>query len=261
MNFMKGKRILVTGVINSRSIAYGIANTLKKYGSEIILTYKEEKMKSKIEKISKEIGTVATFQCDVSSDESIKNCFSLISDIWRKFDGLVHSIAYAPSNQLIGDYLSSVDRNGFNISHEISSYSFTALVKNCSEMLNKNSSLLTITYVGSKRAMSNYNVMGLAKASLESSVRYMAYSLGPRSIRVNGISSGPIITASSLGIKNFKKMFHNFSKTSFIQRTIRLEEIGNCAAFLCSDLSSGITGEIINVDGGFSHSIPSRYFL
>lgn len=252
MGFLSNKKILITGLSNKFSIAYGIARSMYKQKAELAFTYQNKKIKKKLEKIAKQFNSDIILECDVNSDKSINNLFLELKKKWKKFDGFVHSIAYAQKNQLHGSYIETIDRKGFKIAHETSSYSFVALIKQCQKMLNNNSSILTLTYLGSNRVVPNYNIMGLAKASLESNVKYMANELGKNNIRVNAISSGPIKTLASSAIKNFKKMISYYKSITPIQRLVTTEEIGNCAAFLCSDLSSGITGEILHVDGGFN---------
>ncbi|WWP02758.1 MAG: SDR family oxidoreductase [Candidatus Dasytiphilus stammeri] len=252
MGILTGKAIIVTGIANNHSIAFGVARSMHKHGAKIALTYQNNKLKTKIEKIAQGLNTKIVFPCDVGKYKNIKVLFANIEKIWPKFDGLVHSIAYAPSNQLQGDYVTTITQKGFKIAHNISSYSFVALAKACRHMLNYNSALLTFSFLGSERVIPNYNVMGLAKASLEANVRYMAHSMGPNGIRVNAISCGPIRTNAAYGIKNFRKIISDVKSITPLRRTVTLEEIGNTAAFLCSNLASGITGEIIHVDGGFN---------
>lgn len=251
MGILKNKRILITGLANKFSIAYGIAKSMYKQKAKLAFSYQNERLKNKIEKIAKKFESNIILECDVNSDNSIKKLFYNLKKKWPKFDGLVHSIAYAPKDQLNGDYVDLINRKSFNITHEISSYSFIALIKNCKNMLNKKSSIISLTYLGSEKVIPNYNIMGIAKASLEANIRYTANSLGPLDIRVNGISSGPIKTLASSAIKNFKNMLSHYKMLTPIRNTITTEDIGNCAAFLCSDLSNGITGEILHVDGGF----------
>lgn len=252
MGILKNKRILITGLANKFSISYGIAKSMHKQKAKLAFSYQNDRLKNKIKKITDQFESDIILKCDVNSDKSIKKLFSDLKIKWPKFDGLVHSIAYAPKEQLNGDYVDLINRKSFNITHETSSYSFIALIKNCKDMLNTNSSIVSLTYLGSNRVVPNYNVMGLAKASLEANIRYTANSLGRYGIRVNGISSGPIKTLASSAIKNFKKMLSNYQFYTPIKRLITIHDIGNCAAFLCSDLSSGITGEILHVDGGFN---------
>ncbi|WMY96166.1 MAG: enoyl-ACP reductase FabI [Arsenophonus sp.] len=252
MGFLKEKNILITGISSKLSIAYGIAKAMHKQGATLAFTYQNNKLKSRVEEAANQFDSNIVFSCDVASDNSIKELFLKLEKIWKKFDGFVHSIAYAPSDQFNGNYIDTVTRKGSEIAHDISSYSFVALAKACRKMLNANSSLVTLTYLGSERAIPNYNIMGLAKASLEANVRYMAHAMGPENIRVNGISAGPIRTLAASAIKNFRKMLSHCASITPIRRTVTIEEIGNCAAFLCSNLSSGITGEIIHVDGGFN---------
>lgn len=252
MGFLTGKRILVTGVASKLSIAYGIAKALHAQGAELAFTYQNDKLKARVEEFASELGSNIVLPCDVAEDASITELFTSLKAHWANFDGFVHAIAYAPADQLDGDYVNAVTREGFKIAHDISSYSFVAMAQACRDMLNPNSALLTLTYLGAERAIPNYNVMGLAKASLEANVRYMANAMGPQGVRVNGISAGPIRTLAASGIKDFRKMLAHCESVTPIRRTVTIEDVGNSAAFLCSDLSSGVTGEILHVDGGFS---------
>ncbi|AMA65087.1 Enoyl-[acyl-carrier-protein] reductase [NADH] FabI [Candidatus Arsenophonus lipoptenae] len=252
MGFMIGKRILITGLASKLSIAYGIAKAMHKQGAELAFSYQGNKLKYRVKEIAKKFGSKIVLPCDVTSDENISILFKDLSKIWKNFDGFIHSIAYAPATQLNGDYVNTVTRQGFQIAHDISSFSLVALAKACRNMLNPNSSIVTLTYLGSERAIPNYNIMGLAKASLEANVRYMANSMGPQGIRVNGISAGPIRTLAASGIKNFRNMLEYYKLVTPIKYTVTTENIGNWAAFLCSDLSTGVTGEIIHVDSGFN---------
>ena len=252
MGFLNGKRVLITGLASNRSIAWGIARAMKREGAEIALTYQNKKLQSRVEKFADELDTKIALPCDVSNDEEITNLKNSLSDYWDSLNIIVHSIAYAPREELNGLYIDAVTREGFITAHEISSYSFAALGKEFRGMMNKsNSAMLTLTYIGSIRSMPGYNVMGLAKASLEANVRYLAQSFGPEGIRVNGISAGPIKTLAASGIRGFKKMMDYYENTTPLGRGVTIEEVGNAAAFLCSDLASGITGEIIYVDAGF----------
>lgn len=252
MGFLTGKRILVTGVASNRSIAFGIAQAMKREGAELALTYQNERLKSRVEEFANELGCNIVLPCDVAEDLSITELFAQLAKVWPKFNGFVHAIGFAPGDQLDGDYINAVTREGFNIAHDISSYSFVALAKACRSMLNPGSALLTLSYLGAERAIPNYNVMGLAKASLEANVRYMANAMGAEGIRINAISAGPIRTLAASGIKDFKKMQAHCEAVTPIRRTVTIEDVGNSAAFLCSDLSSGVSGEILHVDGGFS---------
>ncbi|WP_350306133.1 enoyl-ACP reductase FabI [Photorhabdus viridis] len=252
MGFMTGKRILITGVASKLSIAYGVAKAMHDQGAELAFTYQNDKLKPRVEEFAASLGSTLVLPCDVAEDASIEALFTELAKTWTKFDGFVHSIGFAPADQLDGDYVNAVTREGFKIAHDISSYSFVAMAKTCREMLNPNSALLTLTYLGAERAIPNYNVMGLAKASLEANVRYMANTMGAEGIRVNGISAGPIRTLAASGIKDFRKMLAHCESINPIRRTVTTEDVGNAAAFLCSDLSGGITGEILHVDGGFS---------
>lgn len=251
MGFLQGKRGLVVGVASSRSIAWGIARALHREGAELALTYQNERLAPRVRKLAAELETPLTLPCDVGSDTEIEALFALLSEHWDGLDIIVHSVAYAPRGQLEGDYLDSITREGFNTAHEISSYSFAALARAGRPLLRENASLLTLSYLGAVRAVPYYNVMGLAKASLEANVRYMAASLGPERIRVNGISAGPIRTPAAKGIAHFNSMLEYGEQNSPLRRNVTLEEVGNAAAFLCSDLASGITGETLYVDSGF----------
>ena len=254
MGFLSGKKILITGVISNRSIAYGVAKCCHREGAELAFTYQGEKVKDRVLGLVREFGDSALlFPCDVASDEEIAALFSELGKHWDGLDGLVHSIAFVPKEALAGDYLENVNRENFRIAHDISSYSFTALAKAALPMMQgRAGSLLAMTYLGAVRFVPHYNVMGLAKASLETSVYYMASSLGPKGIRVNGISAGPIKTLAAAGISDFSKLLAWGEKHSPLRRNVTIEEVGNTAAFLLSDLASGITGEISYVDAGFS---------
>lgn len=252
MGFLTGKRILITGIASNLSIAYGISQVMHREGAELAFTYQNDKFKSRVIEIAKKFNSTIAIPCDVSEDNSIEQLFTDLSKIWKKFDGFVHSIAFAPRDQLNGDYINNVTRKGFLIAHDISSYSFVALAKFSRTMLNKNSSLVTLTYLGAERVIPNYNVMGPAKASLEANMRYMANTMGKQNIRVNAISAGPVRTLAASGIRDFKKMLSYCELTSPIHQSITIEDIGNTVAFLCSDLSSCITGEVIHVDNGFN---------
>lgn len=252
MGFLKGKRALIAGLISDRSIAYGIAQAMHKEGAELAFTYQNERFKERITELASDFDSKIIIPCDVSSDEQIKNLFVQLKNSWEEFDILVHSIAFAPADQLEGDYLENVTRDGFRIAHEISSYSFAALAKEAQPLMkNRQGALLTLTYIGSIRALPNYNVMGVAKASLEANVRYLANSLGPKGIRVNAISAGPIRTLAASGIKDFRKIQSFNEKISPLRKNVTTEDVGNAAAFLCSDLASGITGDILYVDAGY----------
>ncbi|MDO4625800.1 MAG: enoyl-ACP reductase FabI [Pasteurellaceae bacterium] len=252
MGFLTNKRILIAGIASNRSIAYGIAQAMHREGAQLAFTYQNDKLKSRVEEFAKEFGSDIVIPCDVGVDESIDQAFAELSKHWDKFDGFVHSIAFAPGDQLDGDYVNAVNREGFKIAHDISSYSFVAMAKAARPMLNVGSALVTLTYLGAERAIPNYNVMGLAKASLEANTRFMASAMGKDGVRVNAISAGPIRTLAAAGIKNFKKMLAACEATTPIRRTVTIEDVGNTAAFLCSDLAAGISGEVVHVDGGFN---------
>lgn len=252
MSFLKNKNALVVGVANNRSIAYGIAEALHRQGANLAFTYQNERLQSRAEKAAEEMNSSIVLPCDVASDAAIHDLFVNLNKHWQHVDIIIHSVAYAPADQLAGDYVTSVTREGFQIAHDVSSYSFVALAKAALPMMKgRDAALLTLTYFGAEKAVANYNVMGLAKASLEANIRYMAQSLGPSGIRVNGISAGPVRTLAASGINDFRKMLDDNERIVPLRRNITLEDVGNTAAFLCSDLAAGITGEIVHVDSGF----------
>ncbi len=253
MGFLAGKRILITGLLSNRSIAYGIAKAMHREGAELAFTYQNERVQERVEKIVQDFGNPPIFACDVAEDAQIDALFSDIGKQWGSLDGLVHSIAFAPNEALEGDFLDAISREAFRIAHEVSAYSFPALAKGARPLMQgRNGSMLALSYLGAVRTMPNYNVMGLAKASLEASVRYMAASMGPEGTRVNAISAGPIKTLAASGIGSFGKLLSYNAHHAPLRRNVTIEEVGNAAAFLCSDLASGITGEIMYVDGGFN---------
>lgn len=253
MSILQNKRALIVGAINTHSIAYGIAKCMRQAGADLAFTYQNEKIKERVEKIANEFDSKIIFPCDLAYDDQINTLFKNLNNHWHKFDILVHSAAYAPTDQLEGNYVDCVTREGFRIAHDISSYSFAALAKAARPMMQgRKSALLTISHLGAEKSLVNYNVMGLAKASLEANVRYLAYNLGPENIRVNGISAGAVRTLAASAVKSFRKMLTYGEKVSPLHRNVSLEEIGNSAVFLCSDLSSGITGEILHVDAGLN---------
>jgi enoyl-[acyl-carrier protein] reductase I len=253
MTLLADKRILIAGLLSNRSIAYGIAKAMHREGAQLAFTYQGEAVRERVKKVIAEFDSDLLFPCDVSNDNEIAQCFDDLGKHWDSLDGIVHSIAFAPREALNGDYVESVNREAFRIAHDVSSYSFTALAKaGIPLMQGRNGSLLTLTSLGAARVMPNYNVMGLAKASLEANVRFMASSLGPKGIRVNAISAGPIKTLAAAGIGNFGKLLSYTEKVSPLRRNVSTLEVGNVAAFLCSDLASGITGEITHVDAGFN---------
>ena len=253
MGFLTGKRFLVTGVLNNRSIAYGIARACHREGAELAFSYVGERFRDRIGEIAAEFGSTLTFDCDVGSDEQIDRTFRDLGQAWPQFDGFVHSIGYAPREAIAGDFLDGLSRESFRIAHDISAYSFPAMAKAALPFLRPGASLLTLSYLGAVRVVPNYNTMALAKASLESSVRYLAQNLGAKGVRVNGISAGPIKTLAASGIKEFGKLLTEFAATTPIRRPITIEDVGNAAAFLLSDLAAGVSAEILYVDGGFSH--------
>ena len=253
MGFLASKRILITGMISNRSIAYGIAQAMHREGAELAFTYQGERVRSRVEDMAREFDSELVFQCDVGSDDEISQLFTGLGKCWDGFDGFVHSIAYAPREALDGEFLDGLSREAFRIAHDISAYSFPAMAKAALPMMDgRKAALLTLSYLGAVRTMPHYNVMGMAKASLEASVRYLAMQLGRQGIRVNGISAGPIKTLAATGIADFGRLLSYNEKHAPLKRNVTIEEVGNAAAFLCSDLASGITGEISYVDGGFN---------
>jgi enoyl-[acyl-carrier protein] reductase I len=256
MGFLAGKRLLVTGVLSNRSIAYGVARALRREGAELAFSYQGERFKERVGEFAAEFGSSLLFDCDVADDSQIEAMFAALSATWATFDGFVHSIGFAPKEAIAGDFLEGLSREAFRIAHDISSYSFPAMAKAAVPRLAPGAALLTLTYLGSLRSVPNYNTMGLAKASLEAGVRYLATSLGPKGIRVNAISAGPIKTLAASGIKGFGKILDVVAQNAPLRRNVTIDDVGNAAAFLLSDLASGITSEIVYVDGGFSHSMP-----
>ena len=253
MGFLSGKKFLIVGVASDRSIATGIAEAMHREGAELAFTYQTEKLRSRVLKAAEAYGSNEDliFPCDVTSDEQIDTVFSELAKRWDGLDGIIHAVGFAPGTELDGNYIDVGTREGFQIAHDISSYSFFALAKAGHAMMKgRNASLLTLTYHASQQTVPNYNVMGLAKASLEASVRYLAASLGPEGIRVNGISAGPIRTLAASGIKKFRMMLDANASKAPLRKNVTIEEVGNAAAFLCSDLASGITAEIMYVDAG-----------
>jgi enoyl-[acyl-carrier protein] reductase I len=257
MGFLTGKKLLITGVLSNRSIAYGIAKACHAQGAELAFSYVGERFKDRITEFAADFNSKLIFDCDVGSDEQIAQMFTDLAKTWPTFDGFVHSIGFAPREAIAGDFLEGLSREGFRVAHDISAYSFPAMAKAALPMLNPKAALLTLTYLGALRVLPNYNTMGLAKASLEASVRYMAESLGGKGtgMRVNAISAGPIKTLAASGIAGFGKILGAVAATSPIRRNVTTEEVGNVAAFLLSDLASGVTAEITYVDGGFSQVV------
>ena len=252
MGFLTGKKALIVGLASNRSIAYGIAEAFHQQGAELAFTYQNEKLKERVEKMAAEFNSTLTFPCDVASDTEIQTVFEQLSTHWGQLDTLIHSVAFAPADQIAGDYIEHASREGFRMAHDISAYSLVALSKAALPMMqNSQGSIMTLSYFGAEKAVPNYNVMGIAKASLEAAVRYLAASLGPRGLRVNAISAGPIRTLAAAGIKDFRKFQTAYANIAPLRRNITATEVGNTAAFLCSDLASGITGEVVHVDAGY----------
>lgn len=253
MGFLSGKRALITGVMSNRSIAFGIAEAMHREGAELAFTYLNEELKDRVAKLVTPFNPKALLPCDVSKDSDIESTFQQLSKTWDGLDILVHAIAYAPADQLDGDFVDHISREGFRIAHDVSSYSLFALSKAARPLMKgRNGSILTLSYLGAERSIRNYNTMGLAKASLEAGVRYAAAALGNEGTRINAISAGPIRTLAASGIKDFRKMLDQNAQIAPLHRNVTIEEVGNAAAFLCSDLASAITGEILHVDCGYS---------
>jgi enoyl-[acyl-carrier protein] reductase I len=257
MGFLQDRKILVTGMLSNRSIAYGIAKACRREGAQLAFTYQGEGVRERVAELAREFGAEMVFPCDVSSDDEIDALFSEMAKRWDGLDGLVHAIAFAPREALKGSFHEATTREAFRIAHDVSSYSMAALARAAAPMMKgRGGAMVTLSYRGAARAIPNYNVMGLAKASLEAGVRYLAASLGPEGTRVNAISAGPIKTLAAAGIGGFSKILSFVEKNAPLRRGVSTDEVGNVAAFLLSDLSSGITGETIYVDAGFSHVTP-----
>ncbi len=253
MGFLAGKRILITGLLSNRSISWGIAKACQREGATLAFTYQNERFKDRVADMAKELGSDLIFACDVADDDEIAALFTALGTQWDGLDGLVHAIAFAPREAIAGDFLEGVSREAFRVAHDVSSYSFAALAKGALPLMRgRNSSMVTLTYLGADRVVPNYNTMGLAKASLEATVRYLASSVGPGGIRVNGISAGPIKTLAAAGISGFGKILKFVEENAPMRRNVTIDEVGNVAAFMLSDLASGITGEITYVDSGFN---------
>jgi enoyl-[acyl-carrier protein] reductase I len=253
MGFLTGKRALVVGIASHRSIAWGIAEALHREGAQLAFTYQNDRLKDRVDEAAREFGSSIVLPCDVADDAQIQSVFEQLGATWDGLDVLVHSVGFAPREALQGEFLENLTRENFAIAHDISSYSLAALAKAARPLMkNRHGAILTLSYLGAVRAMSSYNVMGLAKASLEACVRFLAYNLGPEGTRVNGISAGPIKTLAASGVGNFRKMLDHVQQVTPLKRNVTIEDVGNAAAFLCSDLAAGITGEITYVDAGYS---------
>jgi enoyl-[acyl-carrier protein] reductase I len=256
MGFLSGKKILITGLLSNRSIAYGIAKAARREGAELAFTYQNERFKDRVTEMAGEFGSDIALPCEVTSDAEIASLFSGLGRRWQGLDGFVHAMAFAPREAIAGDFLEGLSREAFAQAHDISAYSFPALAKAALPMMRgRRAALVTLTYLGAQRVVPNYNTMGLAKASLEAAVRYLAASLGPQGIRVNGISAGPIKTLAAAGISGFGRILKFVEEHAPLRRNVSTEEVGNAAAFLLSDLASAITGEVLYVDAGFSHVV------
>ena len=253
MGFLAGKRVLIVGVATERSIAWGIAQAMHREGAELAFSYPNDRMKERVEPLANSLGSKLTMPLDVTVDGQIDAAFDLLKREWGQLDAVIHAVAFAPGEALKGSFVDNTSRDAFRVAHDVSSYSFTALARAAHPLMaGRQGSLLTLSYLGAERSIPGYNVMGLAKASLEANVRFLAADLGPRGVRVNAISAGPIKTLAAAGIPGFRKMLAHVAATAPIQRNVTIDDVGNAAAFLCSDLAAGITGEILHVDSGFS---------
>jgi len=252
MGFLAGKRAVIVGLASNRSIAWGIAQALRAQGAELAFNYQTEKLRGRVEKMAADLDSDIALPLDVTEDDQIQDFFGRLSKHWDGFDILIHSVAYAPAEQLEGGYIEAINREGFRIAHDVSSYSFAALAKASRPMIQDGGSLLTLSYLGAVRSLPSYNVMGLAKASLEANVRFMAFDLGADGIRVNAISAGPIRTLAASGIKGMRQMLTHVSEAAPLKRNVTIEDVGNAASFLVSDLAAGVTGEILYVDAGYN---------
>lgn len=253
MGILAGKKALIVGVASNKSIAWGIAQAMRREGAELAFTYQNERLKSRVEEFAADCESRLVLPCEVQSDAEIRAVFENLAGHWQHLDILIHSVAFAPREALQGEYLASLTREGFTLAHEVSSYSFAALAQAARPLMQgRQAAMLTLSYLGAVRTMPSYNVMGLAKASLEANVRYMAESLGPEGIRVNAVSAGPIRTLAASGIKDMRKFLDHVEKHSPLRRNVTIEEVGNVAAFLCSDLASAVTGEVTYVDCGYN---------
>ena len=253
MGFLAGKRALIVGVATDRSIAWGIAQAMHREGAELAFTYPNDRMKERVVPLAESLGSKLTMPLDVTVDDQIAASFDLLKQEWGHLDAVIHAVAFAPGEALKGSFVESTSREAFRIAHDISSYSFTALARGAAPLMTgRQGALLTLSYLGAVKSIPSYNVMGLAKASLEANVRFMAADLGPRGVRVNGISAGPVKTLAAAGIPGFRKMLSRVAEVAPMRRNVTLEDVGNAAAFLCSDLAAGITGEILYVDSGFN---------
>lgn len=259
MGFLKGKKALIVGLASQRSIAYGIAEAFHEQGAELAFTYQGERLQSRVEEMAANFQSKIALSCDVAHDAEIQQLFKNLQQHWDQLDILIHSVAYAPADQIGGDFMSNANREGFQVAHDISVFSLVGLTQAAMPLMaNTQGSILTLSYYGAEKAVPNYNVMGIAKASLEATVRYMASSLGPKGHRVNAISAGPIKTLAAAGIKDFRKIQNVYADTAPLKRNITAKEVGNAAAFLCSDLASGITGEVVHVDAGY-HAVSGSF--
>lgn len=254
MGFLEGKRALIVGLATERSIAYGIASAMRREGADLAFTYQNDRIRDRVVEMAQDFGSAVTLPMDVASDEEIRTAFAGIRETWDSLDILVHSVAFAPREELAGRFVECTSRDGFRIAHEISSYSLTALAREALPLMQgRAASIVTLSYLGAVRSIPSYNVMGLAKASLEANVRFLAADLGPQNIRVNAISAGPIKTPAAVGVSGFRRMLGQAAAATPLRRNVTIDEVGNAAAFLCSDLASGITGEVLYVDAGYSH--------
>lgn len=252
MGFLANKKALIVGVASNRSIAYGVAKAMHREGAELAFTYQGDKLAKRVTGFAEEFGSDIVLPMDVASDDDIANTFAELGKRWDGLDCIIHSVGFAPRDQLEGSYIDAVTREGFQIAHDISSYSLAALAKAGRPMMQgRNASIVTMSYLGAVKTVPHYNVMGIAKASLEANVRYLADSMGPEGVRVNAVSAGPIRTLAASGISGFRDMLNEAEGKTPLRRNVTIDEVGNATAFLCSDLASGITGDVLYVDSGY----------
>lgn len=257
MKLLENRRVLIAGMLSERSLAYGIASACHRQGASLAFSYAGARTEGRVRELARQFDSDIVLECDVSEDAHIENLFSQLRQHWSHLDGFVHSVAFAPREAIAGDFLEGLSREAFRVAHEVSAYSFAAMAKAAAPMLAPAASLLTLTYLGAQRVVPNYNTMGLAKASLESSIRYLAADLGPRGIRVNGISAGAIKTLASSGVKDLSKLLTSTAQISPLRRNVTIEDVGGAAAFLLSSLASGVTGQVVTVDAGYGNCVAA----
>jgi len=250
---LQGKKAVIFGLANNKSIAYGIAKAFRDNGAQIALSWVGDALKKRVEPIAEELGAAFTFPCDAGKDDDIAAAAQTVREKWGTADILIHAVAFANRDDLQGRYMDT-SREGFALALDISAYSLVAICKHFESVLNEGGSVLTLSYYGAQKHITNYNVMGVAKAALEASVRYLAYDLGQKNIRINAISAGPLKTLAASGISGFNRILHHIETFTPLKKNVTIEDVGNTALFLASPLASGITGDIIFVDAGYHTS-------